>query len=575
MEKNPKVFWRHVNKGIRRDTNSGIAALKNNGKLACDAVEKCEILNSYFKSVFTEEDTTEMPDMKSDPFPVMPDFCLTSPEVEKLLAGLNPSKAAGPDGVPCRVLKILAPQIAPVLTFIFNQSLETGVLPADWKQANVTPIHKKGDRTEAKNYRPVSLTSVCCKVLEHIIHSQIMGHLDEHRILTDKQHGFRKRRSCETQLLVTHNDLINAMDKKKSSDVIILDFTKAFDTVPHRRLLLKLKHYAISSHILSWLSSFLVGRTQRVVLEGRMSSLVTVDSGVPQGTVLGPLLFLLYINDLPNGIKSSTRLFADDALIYRTISSTVDTEILQSDLNRLSRWQHDWQMQFNPGKCYVMHITNSRNQQHSNYQLCGQTLATVDSHPYLGVHLQNDMGWSTHIGHVTARANRMLGVVRRNLSNCPESLKQTAYFSLVRPHLEYASVVWDSHLKKDIKGIEQVQRSAARFVKNNYDRKAGVVTSLLDDLGWQSLESRRKVARLTTMYKIVNDKIDIQARDYLTPVIRNSRSNNSKSFLRPHSRIQSHKYSFFPRTIVDWNSLPEKSINAPSLSIFRQMVHSQ
>ena len=495
--------------------------------------------------------------------------------MEKLLANLNPNKAAGPDGIPCRLLKILAPQLSPVLTIIFNQSLETGVLPSDWKQANISPIHKKGDRAKAKNYRPVSLTSVCCKVMEHIIHSQMMGHLDDHCILTDRQHGFRRRRSCETQLLVTHNDLSDAMDKKKSSDVIILDFTKAFDTVPHERLLLKLRHYGISNRIVSWLSSFLVGRTQRVVLEGHVSSPVAVDSGVPQGTVLGPLLFLLYINDLPDGIKSSTRLFADDALVYRTITSPVDTEILQNDLDRLTEWQHEWQMQFNPSKCYVMHITNSKNRRHADYQLCGQTLAAVNSHPYLGVHLQNDLGWGTHVGHITARANRMLGVVRRNLFNCPESLKQTAYFSLVRPHLEYASVVWDPHLKKHIRGIEQVQRGAARFVKGNYKREAGVVTSLIDDLRWQSLESRRKLARLTTMYKIVNNEIDIQAKDYLTPVNRASRSNNSKSFIRHHSRIDSHKYSFFPRTIVEWNSLPEPHINASDVNSFKKLVLSQ
>ena len=194
-----------------------------------------------------------------------------------------------------------------------------------------------------------------------------MGHLDRYKILTDQQHGFRKRRSCDTQLLVTHDDLVNSLDKKKPTDVVILDFTKAFDTVPHRRLLFKLKHYGVNSCLLSWLTSFLMCRTQRVVLEGEVSASVGVDSGVPQGTVLGPLLFLLYINDLPDGIRSTTRLFADDALVYRTVSSTADSDVLQADLDHLSKWQQDWQMQFNPSKCYVMHISNSRNQLYSEY----------------------------------------------------------------------------------------------------------------------------------------------------------------------------------------------------------------
>ena len=242
MEENPKIFWRFI-KGLRRD-NSGIAALRHHGKLVSDGKKKSEILNNYFSSVFTKENRTHVPDKgDSTKYPTMANFTVTIPGVEKLLADLNPSKAAGPDSLPGRVLRLLAPQIAPVLTFIFNQSIQTGSLPSDWKTANVTPIFKKGDRAESKNYRPVSLTSICCKVLEHVIHSQVMKHLDHHKILSDYQHGFRKRRSCDTQLVITLHDLTRAIDQKKSVDVIILDFTKAFDTVPHERLINKLRFW--------------------------------------------------------------------------------------------------------------------------------------------------------------------------------------------------------------------------------------------------------------------------------------------------------------------------------------------
>ena len=289
MEDNPKIFWRFI-KGLRRD-NSGIAALRHQGKLESDGMKKSEILNNYFSSVFTKEDLTHIPDKGNTlAYPTMDTFIVTTPGVEKLLFELNPSKAAGPDGLtrlPSRVLRLLA-QIAPVLTFIFNQSIQTGSLPSDWKTANVTPIFKKRDRAESKNYRPVSLTCICCKVLEHVIHSQIMEHLDQHDILSDYQHGFRKRRSCDSQLVITLHDLTQALDQKKSVDVIILDFTKAFDTVPHHRLLNKLRFYGINNQLIKWTSSFLMGRTQRVILEGQTSPTVAVDSGVPQGTVLGP-----------------------------------------------------------------------------------------------------------------------------------------------------------------------------------------------------------------------------------------------------------------------------------------------
>ena len=193
------------------------------------------MLNNYFKFVFTKEDVTHIPNKEGTTvYLTIEDFNVTTPGVEKILAGLNPSKVAGPDGLPSRILKLLAPQFAPVLTFIFNQSLQTGTLPMDWKTANITPIYKKGDRAEAKNYRPVSLTCICCKALDHVIHSQIMNHFDE----------------LDDQLVITMHNLTKMINQRKSVDIIILDFTKAFDTVPHQRLLTKLKYYGINDTLI-------------------------------------------------------------------------------------------------------------------------------------------------------------------------------------------------------------------------------------------------------------------------------------------------------------------------------------
>ena len=253
------------------------------------------------------------------PPPPMDTITISTEGVQKLLDALDPNKAAGPDEIPARILKLTAEEIAPVLTLIFQRSIDTGEIPVSWLRANITPIFKKGDRTLASNYRPVSLTSICSKLLEHIIHSQIMRHLDHYKVLTDKQHGFRRGHSCESQLILTIQDLANSLDKKSQIDIAIMDFSKAFDVVPHNRLIRKLHGYGIQNSTLSWISNFLQTRSQRVVVSGEKSEWSKVRSGVPQGTVLGPLLFLLYINDLPDNISSSIRLFADDCIMYREV----------------------------------------------------------------------------------------------------------------------------------------------------------------------------------------------------------------------------------------------------------------
>ena len=260
---------------------------------------------------------------------------ITEPGVYKLLTDLKEHKASGPDSVPARVLKHCADSVAPVLQKIFQASIDNKYLPQDWRKANITPIYKKGDKSCPANYRPVSLTSIPCKVLEDIMYHHINAHIDRHDLLSDAQHGFRRRRRCETQLAMLIEDLASALDSRDQIDLIILYFCKAFDKVPHQRLFLKLNQFGIKGNILRWIESFLTSHTQpEVVLEGATSNQVHVTSGFPQGTVLGPLLFLIYINDIENDIDSQIRLFADDCLLYRVIR--VHVIVLTSRMSHLT-----------------------------------------------------------------------------------------------------------------------------------------------------------------------------------------------------------------------------------------------
>ena len=303
---------------------------------------------------------------------------------------------------------------------------------------NISTVFKKGDRHLAENYRPVSLTSVLSKVLEHIVYRHILEHFEKHNILTSLNHGFRSGYSCETQLAVTIDDLTRNSDRNLQTDVVILDFSKAFDTVPHDRLLHKLENYGIRGNLLKWSKSFLCDRHMRVVVEGETSREEPVLSGVPQGTVLGPLFFLCHINDLPDCVSSQVRLFADDCLLYRPITSRADHLKLQEDLKHLEQWATKWGMRFNAKKCYLLSIKSTSSHY---YELDNHILQSVQESPYLGIMLSDDLKWNKHINNICSKASSTLGFLRRNLRHCSKKCRKDAYVSLVRSTLEYGSTI--------------------------------------------------------------------------------------------------------------------------------------
>ena len=381
-------------------------------------MDQANLLNSQFHSVFsirsplnlaklchskllngTASLISLLPESITCKYPSMPDIDISTAGVAKLLSNLNVSKSAG--------LESVRPIVSGYHTrdyYYFSNITGQWYCSFRLEKGPSMPALQKGDKTDPANYRPISLTCLLCKTMEHIVASNLCKHLNLNNILYDLSHGFREKRLCKTQLIQLVEDLARNLTSGKQSDLILLDFSKAFDEVNHLKLLYKLQVHGVQGKTLGWIESFLIGRTQCVVLDGDTSTELAVSSGVPQGSVLGPILFLLYINDLPDNIQSNVRLFSDDTAVYLAVQGQEDTDIIQNDINILQKWEKAWDMAFNPSKCQVVHISRSRKPIKNKYTMHGQVLDSIDHARYLGVDISSDLNFSHHVNRITANA---------------------------------------------------------------------------------------------------------------------------------------------------------------------------
>lgn len=569
-----KKLWSYI-KSLNQE-HVGIGDLKDSNNIpTSDPIKKANIIHDYFDTVFSNPEPKINHDL--DPSKRLPDMHkiqINRSGLLKLLLNINIHKANGPDNISGRFLKLCAYEIVDVLQIIFQASLDQGIVPSDWKEANIMPLFKKGDRMKAENYRPISLTSLSCKLLEHVVHSNIMSHMDKFEVLDDAQHGFRKSRSCITQLISTVDDFANCLKSKQQIDAILLDFSKAFDKVDHQGLLSKLEHLGIRHSLLNWTQSFLLGRNQKVTVEGKASAPKPVLSGVPQGTVLGPLLFLVYINDISEGLSKGTKLklFADDSLLYRTIKTPQDSKILQRDLDHLQKWEIKWKMVFHPDKCLTLKITNKIKPIHTKYFIHGIGIEEKKSAKYLGVIIDSSLRWKDHYSSINKKANNILYLLRRNLNKCPRDIKARCYTTLLRPILEYSSPIWDPHYLNDIDFLEKIQKRAARFVTNNYCMESGNSEMNRKSLGWETLEERRQKTKITIFHQARLKLVDISL-DHLKLNKRQTRLGDyGPTYFREFSPVNGHFHSFFPSSIMLWNQLPARARGCEDINIFKKEI---
>ena len=505
MKNNTKAFYQFISSNTsKKDSIPDL--IKDNGERTKNDDLKCTLLNEFFSSVFTKEDVTSMPhfeDQTTDDQEIKT-ADISHDDMKTLLESLNPN-SQGTDEIHPRLLKECASSLAKPLNILFNKTMLTSQLPDEWKRAEIRPIYKKkGSKLDPSNYRPISLTSVVCKVFEKVIKNHLCSHLIDQDLLSRHQFGFIPRRNTKTQLLVTIKEWISNLDNGTPSDIAFMDFRKAFDAVSHQKLLYKLQKYGVKGPLLQWIESFLSNRTQYVKINNCRSEERPVTSGVPQGSMLGPI-FLFFINDLPNVCSVTTKIYADDTKAYTSIQSDEDHTRLQHSIDAMYNWTQTWQLHFNSSKCKILHV-GENNPKHKYFIGNGDLrheIETTSLEKDLGVFVDSDLNFESHIEYIVKRASSKKATILRNFSYRSKNVLIPLYKALVRPILEYANTVWDSSYKGQIKLIESVQRS---FTKHILEVKNLPYEDRLRKLGLPSQEYRRFRGDLIELYKIAHKK---------------------------------------------------------------------
>ena len=567
IKNKPKVFWRYVNSKLK--TRETIPSLKNaDGSISVTPREKAESLNSYFSSVFVNEDLANVPDILGNHTEdTLESIDFSEDKVLVKLQQLNPNKSPGPDGWHPYYLRELANELSKPLSMLFKQSLVEMVVPKDWLRALITAIHKKGSKDIMGNYRPVSLTSVLCKIFESIIRESVIEHMVRNGIIAEEQHGFVPNRNCMTNLLTAVEDWSSMIEKGMTFDLIYTDFAKAFDSVPHARLITKLKSVGIRGDLLGWIEAFLTNRTQRVFVDGESSKCTDVISGIPQGSVLGPLLFVIFINDMPQNILSECKMFADDAKIYKEMNSEEDCIALQNDLDIMTEWSRKWQLPFNEGKCKRMHF--GKGNLKKKYKMNEHVLEEVHHEKDLGVIIDTSLKFHKHTAAAIKRANSVLGIIKKSFIALDARTLTLLYKSMVRPHLEYGNVIWGPYYKGDKQLIEKVQKRATKIIPGI--RHLPYVQRL-KKLKLPSLVYRRRRGDMLETYKIVTRKVNVKTEHFFKFNVRESRGHQFK--LRKHqtSKKLVRSQCFSNRVINDWNSLPREVVESETVNEFKKKL---
>ena len=477
------------------------------------------------------------------------------------------------------------------LKIIFTNCLRHGVFPEIWKRANVVPVHKKNEKNLKSNYRPISLLPIFGKMLEKLMYDSLYSHLVSCDLLNPNQSGFRPGDSTVNQLISITHTIFEAFDCNPPLDVrsVYLDISKAFDRVWHEGLIYKLKRCGISGQLLSLIQSFLDGRKQRTVLNGHCSTWGDILAGVPQGSILGPLFFLVYINDLTEDLKCNVKLFADDTSLFTVAREPGEAaNHMNHDLGLIRQWAQDWRMSFNPDpQKQAVEVLFSRKRSEIDHQVIlfnNIPVTKVDEHKHIGIILDKKLSFSAHIKSAISKTRKGIGLLKYLSKYLPRHTLNELYKLYVRPHLDYGDVIYhipakvcefsqNIFLPNLMEKLESVQYSAALAVTGTW--RGTSREKLYAELGWESLSSRRWSRRLILFYKIMNNLTPLYTKESIPPPHQSNYSLRIQDVIgRPRARTEKFQSSFYPNCISEWNKLDPEIRLSPSVNVFKTKLLS-
>lgn len=558
-------FYSYVNSKCCKKKSVGVIK-SSDGTLLFNDVDKANALNTYFASVCIVDNSSLVLHMNCPkPNTVLETVTFNEEAIMSALKRLKPSTACGPDGVPQILFKKLYSYLASPLSLLLSAFFSIGKIPSVWKTAIVKPIYKKGLASDVSNYRPISLTCVGCKVFELVIKDVLIEYLSNNNIISAKQHGFLAKHSTMSNLIEAVNMWSNIVDSGNSVCLAYIDFAKAFDTVSHTKLLYKLQFYGISGMLLTIIEQFLTGRNQKTIVGNVLSNSVNITSGVPQGSILGPVLFTLFINDLVYSINPLCNpfLFADDLKLFVKVSVYADYNLLQDGLNKLFEWSTEWQLNISFSKCMLLCIGNFNPD--ADITIGNQKIPICNNVKDLGILVDNKLCFSDHVNHITSEAKKRAGLIYRSFLSKDRKMLCKAFTTYVRPLLEYCSPVWSPQGVTSIDKIESVQR---QFTKRLPGCKKLSYINRLRLCNLETLEYRRLITDLCLVFKIVHGLVAIPFSSLFELNTYPTRGHGYKLVV-PNSRTSKRQTFFSVRVVNIWNALNEEVLQARTVNSFK------